>query len=103
MQTNMMEQALPVAAFGNMAGHVFDDVRANGRKIITENDRPAFVIQTAEEYNSLMELLADMRVEQIAAERLSKPRGKNVTMEEMMDECGVTQAELDALPEVEIE
>ena len=99
----MMEHTLPVAALGDIAGQVFDDVRANGRKIITENNRPAFVIQTAEEYNSLMELLADMRVEQIAEERLSKPHGKNITMEEMMAECGITRAELDALPEVEIE
>ncbi len=103
MQANAMEDSFSVTAFGDMAGHVFDEVRACGRKVITENDRPAFVIQTSEEYERLIDLLADMRAEQVASERLAKPIGKTMSREEMMKTCGITQAELDEFPEVEIE
>lgn len=58
---------------------------------------------TEEDLPQLVDMLADIRVEQIAAERLAHPSGKTFTFEEVLAECGITQEELDAMPEVEIE
>ena len=103
MQAAMMKNALPVTVFGDSAQKILSDVRTHGKRLFLDNERPAFVLQTAEEYDSLMELLADWRVEQIAEERLAKPMGKGISFEEMLAESGLTQEELDAMPEVEIE
>ena len=103
MQTAMIENALPLAAFGESAGKIFSDVRKNGRKIIIENNRPAFVVQTAEEYEKIMDLLEDLRVEQIASERLSKPRGKGTSFEDALAEFGMTEKDLEGWEDAEIE
>ena len=89
MQSVMMEDALPITAFGESAGKIFADIQKNGRRVIVDNDRPAFVVQTAEDYERTMDLLEDLRVEHIAAERLSKPRGKGTSFEDVLTEFGV--------------
>ncbi len=58
---------------------------------------------TSEDMPQLLDRIADVRVEQIAAERLSKPMGKGISFDEMLAKCGLTQADLDAVPEDEIE
>ena len=103
MQSVMMEDALPITAFGESAGKIFADIQKNGRRVIVDNDRPAFVIQTAEDYERTMDLLEDLRVEHIAAERLSKPRGKGTSFEDALTEFGVTEKDLEGWEDVEIE
>ena len=58
---------------------------------------------TSEDMPQLLDRIADIRVEQIAAERLSQPIGKGISFDEMLEKCGLTQADLDAVPEDEIE
>lgn len=58
---------------------------------------------TAEDMPELLDLVADIRIERIAAERLSKPTGECVSFDEMLSKCGLTRADLDAVPEDEIE
>lgn len=58
---------------------------------------------TSEDMPQLLDLIADVCIEQVAAERLSRPTGKCITFDEMLAESGITREELDAMPEVEIE
>ncbi|MBQ7499086.1 MAG: hypothetical protein IJU00_14865 [Selenomonas sp.] len=58
---------------------------------------------TSEDMPKLIDIIADVRIEQVAAERLSTPAEKVYTFDEMLSECGITKEELDAMPEVEIE
>lgn len=102
MQTAMRKNALSMAAFVKNPRQALADVRVHGKKLVVENDRPAFVVQTAEEYERIMDMLEDTRVEQIAAERLSKPMGEGITFEEYLKKHELTQEYLDSLPEVEI-
>ena len=57
----------------------------------------------AEDLPELADLAADLHIERIAAERLSKPMGKCIAFDEMLAKSGITREELDTLPEVEIE
>ena len=58
---------------------------------------------TSEDMPQLLDRIADIRVEQIAAERLSKPMGKGISIDEFLRKQGMTRSDLDAVPEDEIE
>ena len=103
MQAAMMKNALPVSAFMKNPGQAFADVRAHGKKFVVEDGRPVFVVQTAEEYEKIVDFIEDIRVEQIAAERLSKPRGEGTTFEDALAEFGLTEENLKGWENVEIE
>lgn len=103
MQAAMMKDAVPLAAFGESAGKIFADIQKSGRKVIIDNDRPAFVVQTAEDYEKFIDLIEDLRVEKIAAERLSKPMGREITFDELLDKFGYTDEDLKGWEDVEIE
>lgn len=44
----------------------------------------------------------DRALMQLAIERAQEPQGRTFTQEDIMQEAGITQEELDAMPEVEI-
>ena len=102
-QAAMMENVLPLAAFGESARRIFADARRSGMKVVVEDDRPAGVLLSPDEYEKLIDEIEDMRVEQIAAERLSKPRGKGTSFEEALAEFGLTEKDLEGWEDVEIE
>ena len=52
--------------------------------------------------NKLEEWIEDHDLSEVAAERMKKP-GKTYTHEQVMAECGITQADLDNEPEPELE
>ena len=103
MQAAMMKDALPLAAFGETAGKIFADIQRSGRRVIVDKDRPAFVVQTAEDYEKIIDLISDIRAEQIAAERLSKPLGKEIGFDALLEEFGFTEDDLKGWEDVEIE
>lgn len=103
MKKVIKKNALPVAAFVKNPGQVLADVRTHGRKFVVENDRPVFVVQTAEEYEKIMDMIEDMRVEQMAAERLAKSGGEGTSFESAMAEFGLTEENLQGWEDVEIE
>lgn len=103
MQTAMGKNALSMAAFVKTPRQALADVRRHGKKLVVENDRPAFVVQTAEEYEKVMDMLEDIRIEQIAAERLSKPRSKGTSFDDALAEFGLTEESLKGWEEAEIE
>lgn len=102
MQTAMRKHALTVSAFVKNPQQVFADVRAHGKKLLVENDRPAFVVQTAEEYEKIMDMLEDTRVELIAAERLSKSHGEGPSFDDALVEFGLTEESLKGWEDAEI-
>ena len=59
---------------------------------------------TQEDMPKLLDMISDIRIEQIAAERIANDSDEgNITFEEMLAECGITQEDLDAIPDIEIE
>ena len=97
--------ALPLTSLVAQAEHIFEEVRKNGPKIITDEGRPSCVLLSHEEYERIMDELAEAEIEHIAAKRLSKPRQENeyVTQKELDEEFGFTEKDLNGWEEVEIE
>ena len=95
---------IPLSRFVEGAQEVFEEVRRTGAKLITNGQEKPCVMMTAEEYMQLVDDLADRELELLAAERLAHPdKGKWYTMEEVMAEFGITEQDLEAIGDVEIE
>ncbi len=68
-----------------------------------ENNQPAAVILSPEEYDRLNEIEEDFALLLEAEGRLAENTVPTVSMEDVMKESGITQEEADAIGDVEIE
>lgn len=101
---SLMRSIVPITRFNKgEANRIFDEVEASGTKIVMKNNRPACVLMSPAQYETLMEMLSDYIVEKEAEERMSHyDPNASVTHDEMMKDLGISRADLDDV-EVEIE
>lgn len=105
MITNILQNHVPISSFnkGN-AGRIFEDTKTSGPKIVLKNNRPEAVIMSAEQYDALMEMLSDQILMEEAEKRLKNNSKEDyVDFETVLDECGITQEDLDSIPDEEID
>ena len=71
---------------------------------ILKNNTPSYVIIDFDEYKQQMDALEDLYDYELAVQRLEANEGKPaISWEESMRDAGITQADIDAAPEVTIE
>ena len=99
-----ISNTMPLASFVAQAEHIFEEVRTKGPKIITKEGQPSCVLLSQEEYEKIMDELADTEIERLAAERLAKPRQVNdyIPQDEIDREFGFAKEDLEGWEEVEI-
>ncbi len=102
--TGMLKTMIPISRFNKgEANKIFDEVEMTGTKIVVKNNKPACVLISPAQYESLMEMLSDFILREEAEARLEHyDVSESRTQEQMMEEFGITQGELDAL-DVELE
>jgi PHD/YefM family antitoxin component YafN of YafNO toxin-antitoxin module len=100
----MMKKIVPITRFNKgEANKIFDEVQMGGPKIVMKNNRPACVLLSPEQYESMIEMLSDSLLLAEAEQRMAaNDDTQNLSHEEMMQSLGITQDELDAI-DVEIE
>ena len=100
----MMKKIVPITRFNKgEANKIFDEVQSTGTKIVMKNNRPACVLVSPEQYESLIEMLSDYLLLAEADRRMAANNdAENISHEDMMRSLGITQEELDAV-DVEIE
>jgi prevent-host-death family protein len=100
----MMKKIVPITRFNKgEANKIFDEVQTGGPKIVMKNNRPACVLLSPEQYESMIEMLSDSLLLAEAEQRMAmNDDTQNLSHEEMMQSLGITQDELDAI-DVEIE
>ena len=100
----MMKNIVPITRFNKgEANRIFDEVESTGMKIVMKNNQPACVLMSPGQYESLMEMLADYILQEEAEARmLNYDSNESMTQQELMEELGITDEELDAI-EVEID
>ena len=100
----MMKKIVPITRFNKgEANKIFDEVQMSGPKIVMKNNRPACVLLSPEQYESMIEMLSDSLLLAEAEQRMAaNDDTQNLSHEEMMQSLGITQDELDAI-DVEIE
>lgn len=100
----MMKKIVPITRFNKgEANKIFDEVQSTGTKIVMKNNRPACVLVSPEQYESLIEMLSDYLLLAEADRRMAANNdAENISHEDLMRSLGITQEELDAV-DVEIE
>ena len=100
--TGMLKTMIPISRFNKgEANKIFDEVETTGTKIVVKNNKPACVLISPAQYESLMEMLSDFILRE-EARMEQQDDSENRTQEQMMQEFGITQGELDAV-DVELE
>ena len=101
---DMLRSIIPISRFHKgEAAKIFDEVADAGVKIVVKNNEPACVLLSPQKYEELMEEVEDVYLGSIAEKRLSDKNAVYHSMEDVMKSCGITQADLDAMDDVEIE
>ena len=102
--TGMLRTMVPISRFNKgEANKIFDEVEKTGTKIVVKNNRPACVLISPGQYESLMEMLSDFILREEAESRMEHyDASENMTQEQMMEEFGISQRELDEV-DVELE
>ena len=98
-------KTVPFSAFNEgKAGEIFDEVRRSGSCIVMNGDEAECVLVPLNEYK-LMTLSDDeTRLIAIADERMSHfDMSRLIPAEEVYRKMGITQEELDAMEDVELE
>lgn len=100
----MMKTIVPITRFNKgEANKIFDEVETSGTKIVMKNNKPACVLLSPAQYESLMEMLSDYLLYSEAEKRTASNKDEeNISHEAMMKELGISQESLDAV-DVEIE
>lgn len=63
MQTAMRKNALSMSAFVKNPRQALADVRVHGKLLVVEHGGSAFVIQTIDEYEKIIDMLEDTSIE----------------------------------------
>ena len=100
----MMEAMVPITRFNKgEASRIFDEVESSGIKIVMKNNKPACILMSPEQYESLMEMLSDYILLEEAKKRTENmDETQLISQEEMLHDLGISQEELDDV-QVDIE
>ena len=100
----MLKTMIPISRFNKgEANKIFYYLETTGTKIVVKNNKPACVLVSPRQYESLIEMLSDFILMEEAEERMKHyDASGNLTQEQMMQEFGITQSELDTI-DVELE
>lgn len=100
----MMKTIVPITRFNKgEANKIFDEVETSGTKIVMKNNKPACVLLSPAQFESLMEMLSDYLLYSEAEKRTASNKDEeNISHEAMMKELGISQESLDEV-DVEIE
>lgn len=101
----VLENMVPVSQFSRgKASKIFDRLRDEKQLIVLKNNQVSAVILSPDEYYRLSEIEEDFHLLIEAEARLRENEGKPLISEkEALHELGITQEELDAAEELEIE
>ncbi len=101
----VIERTISISLFNRgLAGKIFEEVKRTGAKVVMKNNAAECVLMSPEEYVRLMDEVEDAKLLALATERLAHyDPSKNISMEEIDREFGITPEMLAEMDEVELE
>lgn len=100
-----IRNTVPITQFNRgFAGQIFEDVKAHGAKVVMKDDVAECVLLSPDEYLRLMDELDDARLCALAAERTANfDLATLIPEEKVWERLGITDNDLEAFGEVELE
>lgn len=105
MNADILKQMVSITQFNRgQATKIFGRARKEGQIIVLKNNEPEAVILSPEEYTRMSELIEDYELLLLAEDRLANHGvADGIPHEQVMQNLGLTQADIDAAEELEIE
>lgn len=103
--TSAIKDTISISLFNRgLAGKIFEEVKKCGAKVVMKNNSAECVLLSPDEYVRLMDEVNDARMLCLAITRMSGYDPSSlVAAEDLYRELGITQDDLDAIGEVDIE
>lgn len=100
-----IRNTVPITQFNRgLAGQIFEDVKTTGAKVVMKNNSAECVLLSPDEYVKIMDELNDLRLASLAVDRLSHfDHDALIPEEKVWERLGITDDDLDEVPEVEFE
>lgn len=100
-----IRNTVPISMFNRgLAGKIFEEVKKSGAKVVMKNNAAECVLLSPEEYMRLVDEVNDARLLTLASERMEKAEpAAFIPAKHLYGELGISQADLDAVGEVDIE
>jgi len=94
--SDFVNASISISRFNRgQAGKVFEEVNADGIKIVFKNNRPECILLSPQLFEEIKNVLEDYRLLIEAQERLKDTCESNyISEEEVMKELGITEADL---------
>ena len=101
----LLDSTVPISDFSHgKASQIFSRVADGETIVVMKNNRPAAIVLNVDEYRRMAEAEEDLYLLQLAQERLAKHGPEDCISEaDLMAKFDITEEELDAMPDVEIE
>ena len=100
---HLLHSLIPISQFNKgQAAKIFDRLRSEKELIVLKNNQPSAVILSPEEYSRLTEIEEDYYLLLEANRRLEENQTK-VSMESVMENLGIDEADLVDMEDIEIE
>lgn len=101
---SVLGSLVPITQFNRgQASRIFDRLHTESQLVVLKNNRPAAIILSPEEYARLSEVEEDYLLLLEATRRLSESSGHAIPESDLMKEFGISEKDLDATEEPEIE
>ena len=100
-----IRSTIPISLFNRgLAGKIFEEVKQCGAKVVMKNNTAECVLMSPDEYIRLIDEVNDARLLTMATQRMAKADPATfVSADSLYAEMGITQEDLDAIGEVDIE
>ena len=100
-----IRDTIPISLFNKgLAGKIFEDVKQSGAIVVMKNNAAECVLLSPDEYLRLIDEVNDARLLSLATERMANfDPAATVSAEALCKELGISQEDMDAAGEVEIE
>ena len=100
-----INRTVPISQFNRgLAGKIFSDVKKNGAKVVMKNNEAEVVCIPPDEYVNMVDMLNDYELLTLAFERLNSFDPATLIPEDnVLEELGITDKDLDEVDEVEFE
>jgi prevent-host-death family protein len=101
----VLNSFIPITRFNRgEASKIINEVKTEGVKFIVKNNNPECVLLSVEDYKKMLDEIEDAELAAMALEREALHGNEpTIPFEQVMKEAGITQADLDAIDDSEIE
>ncbi len=101
---DILNSLVPITQFNRgQASRIFDRLHTESQLVVLKNNQPAAIILSPAEFSRLSEIEEDYTLLLEATERLANNTAPTTSMEDVLKELGISEAELASVKDVVIE